>query len=216
MNIARTIALLSLCASGCLLSPDDLGCASAASCEECTQLAGCGWCPSLGCVSGTPAGPAGQGLFCENDYRWDECSPRVDPCAVHTSRDRCSIATSCQWCESAGVCILDGARCGPSPPSWTRTGAAPSSPHPYDNSTSRSWSLGVPARATAVRVYFSRVELESGYDFVELLDGGTVVHTLTGSDDGEMVSIGRATEVRLRTDGSVTRWGFEIAWVEYR
>lgn len=111
------IALLlsSLLMSGCLIGPDEAQC-SAGTCGGCIELAGCGWCPGRGCVPATSFGPDRADLFCQNDFRWDECTPREDPCIVHVTRDRCVLAGACEWCAGGGGCSLYGNACAPVAP----------------------------------------------------------------------------------------------------
>lgn len=93
------------------------------------------------------------------------------------------------------------------------------SPHPYTNRLSRTWDLrpytGAGSRA---RVHFTSIDVERGYDFVEIVNADTnaVLDRFTGQltdlttrdyDTSHLL-------IRLRTDQSVTRWGFRADRVD--
>ncbi|MFK7988339.1 MAG: hypothetical protein AB8I08_20125 [Sandaracinaceae bacterium] len=101
------VLLLVLLSSGCLVGQDDANCDFAETCGECLEMDGCGWCPVGGCVDGSSLGPDFDACV---DYRWDECTVRADPCAVHRSCDPCVLASSCGWCPEVG-----GGSCSLSP-----------------------------------------------------------------------------------------------------
>ncbi len=86
------------------------------------------------------------------------------------------------------------------------------SAHPYTNTFTNTWTVRE-AGASAVRVHFSRLDLERGYDFVRILDGADrVVASYTGkqADFNSAVVQGDTLKVELTTDRSVTNWGFAI------
>lgn len=93
------------------------------------------------------------------------------------------------------------------------------SDHPYANDFDRTWDLRpLSAGATRARVHFARLDVERGYDFVEILDlsTGEVLDRFTG-DLGEFTTGEYPTGdlgVRLVTDHSVTGWGFHADRVE--
>ena len=125
MKPSLVIPFVALSLSGCLLSPDaPEDCAAADTCGVCLARSGCGWCPGAGCVPGDSLGPANAaGLrpaaepLCLDDYRWDECAPRFDPCVVHATEAACVLATDCQWCSPGGGCRIYGDGCTPTWPS---------------------------------------------------------------------------------------------------
>lgn len=101
---------------------------------------------------------------------------------------------------------------------WARVALATpiQSAHNYANNVNTLYDLsrvtGV-AGAARIRLHFSRVSLETNYDVLEITNAaGILVQTLTGSL-GEVTSTvieGSVAKVRLRSDVSVTDWGFAI------
>lgn len=90
------------------------------------------------------------------------------------------------------------------------------SAHPYTNSLTRVFDLstqpGIPG-SKRVRLHFSRISTERNYDYVEILGAGDrVVQRLTGNLGAVVSDVieGDQVKVRLRTDSSVTDWGFAI------
>jgi len=107
----------------------------------------------------------------------------------------------------------------PPPATWTRVSMASESAHPYLDDTNQTITLTAPSGATAVRVHFSRIETESGYDFVEVLDGsGRVIAEYNGthSDVTTAPITGDTAAIRLRSDYSVTQFGYTSDYFEYR
>ena len=102
---------------------------------------------------------------------------------------------------------------------WTFVSFGVSSPHPYANDFSGQVAIAAPAEATQLRLHFSRISVESNYDFVVVRDlAGTKLAEWTG-DLGAVVSDPLdAREVRLLlfTDGSVTDWGLELEGYSWR
>ncbi|MGE0786293.1 MAG: hypothetical protein AB7S26_11440 [Sandaracinaceae bacterium] len=112
----KTTFLATLLASalglgGCLVSPDSppLECQQVTGCARCIELAGCGWCPGVGCIGGDSIGPASRGLTCQNDYRWDTCeaaAPATECSGLNASA--CAGNARCSWCTvfcaPAGTC----------------------------------------------------------------------------------------------------------------
>ena len=107
------------------------------------------------------------------------------------------------------------------PEPWADVEVLIESHHPYANDVSEVYEL-MPwtAGATQSRIHFTRIDVESGYDFVEVrnhvtgevLDRFTGAHTdvLAGPYDTDQV------EVVLTSDYSITRWGFAIDRVDVR
>ena len=86
------------------------------------------------------------------------------------------------------------------------------SPHPYPNGYNDSWTVRR-AGASEIRVHFSKITTESGYDYVTLYDGaGNTVRTYSGSysDFWSPWVAGGTIVVALRSDGSNTAYGFRI------
>ncbi len=98
------------------------------------------------------------------------------------------------------------------------------SAHPYRNNFQRTWALDLavlPSCASAARLHFSMLRTEAGYDFVTVAPGGgEPVQSFDGEHDDTWTSWfeldDRSVDVRLTTDGSVTRHGFVIDRVEWQ
>lgn len=88
------------------------------------------------------------------------------------------------------------------------------SAHPYVDNTKAEWALEGPADAKYMRVVFSKVDLESGYDFVKVLDAkGVEVDSMTGKSENQssfFVS-GNKLTLKFTSDSSQTSWGFAVA-----
>lgn len=91
--------------------------------------------------------------------------------------------------------------------------------HDYANDEDHTWDLREhTAGAARARVRFSRVDVERGYDAVEVLDldTGAVLDSFSGHYDAfttreyETGSLG----LRLRSDSSVVDWGFAVERLE--
>lgn len=101
------------------------------------------------------------------------------------------------------------------------------SSHPYANDLNQEFviELGdvVPSCASRVRLHFASLQLESGYDFIHIVDAfGEVVESGTGNHDGEYsewLELGateRSVSLVLETDYSVVRHGFVVDGVEWQ
>lgn len=98
------------------------------------------------------------------------------------------------------------------------------SAHPYTNNFTKKYHLDVASRvpscAYTARLHFSILRTELNYDFVDVLVGDTVVDSLDGTHDNswsawfDVTSAG--VDVRLTTDGSITRHGFVVDQVQYQ
>src|SRR5690606_12824667 len=93
------------------------------------------------------------------------------------------------------------------------------SAHPYTNNLNRTYDVpltDLPSCAQNARLHFKVLRTEANYDFVEVLDTG---EEFDGSHDDtwtEWFPITSAdARVRLSTDYSITRHGFEIDLVEW-
>ncbi len=91
------------------------------------------------------------------------------------------------------------------------------SPHPYSNNLDRTWRLDLsvlPSCASSARVHFTVLRTEANYDYVEIAG-----QSFDGSHDDTWTewfdASARAVDVRLTTDGSITRHGFSIDRVEW-
>ncbi len=104
--------------------------------------------------------------------------------------------------------------------SWTSESAnytSPNYPSAYPNNYNNTITITKPG-ATRIRVHFSAFDTESGYDFVYIQNGsGTQVASYNGSK-GAFTSAevtGDTLKVKFTSDGSVTRTGWKIDYIEY-
>ncbi len=96
---------------------------------------------------------------------------------------------------------------------WTWESATGGSAHPYANGYDNTWVASQPG-ATEIRLRFSNLSTEAGYDFVILLDAaGNEVAVYDGNQGAfETVSVpGDTVYIRLVTDESITGYGFEVS-----
>jgi len=138
------------------------------------------------------------------------CPALFDPqCGTNgqTYSNSCAAACTGQPIAYRGECrTLD----------WQPTRQTVESPHPYTNNLSRSFPVSF-SGARQIRVHFSRIDTERTYDTVRILDGaGRMVTEYTGksTDVTSPAVTGSALTVQLRSDSSVTGWGFAIDRVE--
>ena len=94
-----------------------------------------------------------------------------------------------------------------------------SSAHPYSNYINQTWTVQNPDGSAALtRVHFSRLETESGYDYVILRDQtGHEVARYDGSYPAGLWSEaipGATVQVQLVSDIAITAWGFCVDEVE--
>ena len=98
------------------------------------------------------------------------------------------------------------------PPSST----FPASTHPYADNFDNTWTYTMSGNPGAIDVTFDpRTETESGYDLIYVMDGSG--NNIAGSPftarglAGQTKRVPGATlRIRLRTDGSITAWGFAV------
>lgn len=119
-------------------------------------------------------------------------------------------------CEAgcAGAVVRYSGECAAQ--SWDPVAMPTESPHPYANNVNRAWTLTYDG-ARQLRVHFTRIDVERGYDFVRILDGsGNQVHEYTGkAEDVTTPAIaGNTVQIVLATDYSVTGYGFSIDRIE--
>jgi subtilisin-like proprotein convertase family protein len=118
---------------------------------------------------------------------------------------------------------LDFAPAAPDPGDGNRVWADVQIPmetaHPYTNNEETTFDLRpYSGGASRARIVFERIDVERGYDVVEVLDAdtGEVLDTFTGSHE-ELVTQEYDTgnlEVRLVSDYSITDWGFAVSAVQ--
>jgi len=86
------------------------------------------------------------------------------------------------------------------------------SPHPYSNNYNAMWNI-TRSGATAMKVHFTYIRTESGYDYVYVKNGnGTVINSYSGSYDDTWSSwvSGNTILIQLLSDYSITYDGFVI------
>jgi hypothetical protein len=115
-------------------------------------------------------------------------------------------------CEAgcSGVAIAYQSACNGNP--WFPVSRAVDSPHPYTDDLDQSWTVAE-GGARFIRLHFTRLDLERGYDFLTVADrAGNIVARYTGADtDVTTPAIaGDTAVIRLVTDESVTRFGFSM------
>ncbi len=96
------------------------------------------------------------------------------------------------------------------------------SPHPYTNNLDRVWRVDLstlPSCTQRVRLHFSVLRTEARYDFVTVEPTSGVIQSFDGTHDDTWTewidTRERFVNVRLDTDGSITRHGFAIDRVEW-
>ncbi|MGZ3713148.1 MAG: S8 family serine peptidase, partial [Bdellovibrionota bacterium] len=91
------------------------------------------------------------------------------------------------------------------------------STHPYDNSANQQWTVEGPADAKFMRVVFSKVDMEAGYDFVKVLDAsGAEMDAVSGKSDNQasFYVTGNKLTLKMTSDSSINSWGFAVAKVQ--
>ena len=95
---------------------------------------------------------------------------------------------------------------------WKAMAHAVESAHPYVSNTTLTFDISHPG-AKYVRVHFSKVGTESGYDLIRIKDGaGAVVEELSGEQADYTTDYveGDKASITFTSDGSVDGWGFAI------
>ena len=104
------------------------------------------------------------------------------------------------------------------PFNWQKVTENASTPHPYANKFSQTWTFSVPG-AKQVAVYFSKFETEGGYDKVTFATpDGRVFGTLSGNLGEAMSPVveGDTVVVTFTSDDSVNKYGFDIGGIAYK
>ncbi len=102
--------------------------------------------------------------------------------------------------------------------SWQVVNDPVSTPHPYSNRIDQEVVFEQPG-ASEIRVQFGRFETEKRYDFVYFYDSeGKELAKWDGDHSGEFspTAQGERLIIRIQTDFSVTRYGFDIESMHYR
>lgn len=96
------------------------------------------------------------------------------------------------------------------------------SAHPYANNLNKVFQVpftNLPACANEIRVHFKVLRTEASYDAVSVLPVGAAPQSFDGDRDDTWTSwfpkSGSGVSVRLESDGTVTRHGFEIDKYEW-
>lgn len=137
-----------------------------------------------------PGGGAGTGAACH---------PQSAPCP---SGLLCSPE---QNSATGGVCAQAA---------WTPVNVWPavSTPHPYRDRMSETYSVGLPSWARKAKLQFEGFALEEGYDFLEVRSGTRELARLTGArgtfESAEFDA--QNLSLRFTSDGSVTDFGFDL------
>ena len=100
------------------------------------------------------------------------------------------------------------------------------SAHPYTNNLNKTYTLALgsvlPSCASQVKVHFSVLQTEAGYDYLRVKNGaGAIVQTFDGSRNNTWtswvpLSANKSMSLQLTTDGSVVRDGFVIDQLEWQ
>jgi hypothetical protein len=96
------------------------------------------------------------------------------------------------------------------------------SPHPYANNVDRVFAVplaGLPSCAKNARLHFRVLRTEAEYDFVTVEPAGAPAQSFDGNLDDTWTDFfpvtGSSVNVRLESDFSITRHGFEIDQIEW-
>lgn len=104
------------------------------------------------------------------------------------------------------------------PSNWASVSVDYRSESPYKPNTNQTFEISVPG-AKEVSLYFEKMNVESGYDFITLYDAsGAKIQTLTGVND-ESFSLpvtGSYVKVVFKSDNSVEKPGWIISKAAYR
>lgn len=87
------------------------------------------------------------------------------------------------------------------------------SAHPYVNDTDEMWTIDGGSSATRIRVHFSAIDTEPGFDWVWVLDEDeNTVESYTGPDADVWSPwvAGHVAKIELTSDYGNTGWGFKI------
>jgi hypothetical protein len=99
---------------------------------------------------------------------------------------------------------------------WKAQAYALESPHPYGVSKELTYTIKHPG-AKYIRIHFEKLEVETGYDTLDLEDpSGVVMESLTGkyADFTSDYLDGDTVVLRLKSDSIIDDWGFKIDRIE--
>jgi hypothetical protein len=97
-------------------------------------------------------------------------------------------------------------------------GVYPESAHPYADDFDQTWTFTQPGNPTSISVTFGRESVEPDFDYIYVMDkhGNNIAGSpFTGMSLAGMTKTipGDTVQIRLKTDLSVTYWGFEVVKV---
>lgn len=106
----------------------------------------------------------------------------------------------------------------PDPSAWIATDEHSfESAHPYADNAEQAMTIQVPG-ARYIRVVVESYNLEANYDFLDIKDGtGELIERISGEGTNytsEYVD-GDSITMEFTSDGSMVRWGFRVAEVQY-
>ena len=104
------------------------------------------------------------------------------------------------------------------PFNWMKMSQSGSTPHPYADTYSQSWTVTVPG-AKQIAIQFSRFETEANYDKVEFFDKNGKSYGSISGHLGEVFSPivdGDTVTFKFTADRSNTDYGFDVGGVAYR
>jgi len=110
-----------------------------------------------------------------------------------------------------GAAHTGGGTTPPGDKTWTTENVTIESAHNYANYTNQTKTY-TKAGAEKVSVHFVNLRVESGYDFVYVMDkNDNVIKKITGNADNTWVEVpGDTVKIKLETDYSVTDWGYKV------
>ena len=131
------------------------------------------------------------------------------------------------YAAGSGSIVASWSTGGGGNPSWQYETISEQTPHNYANNRTYQFTYEK-AGASQVGVHFARLDTETNYDFVSILDAnGNEVYKVSGNlissgsgsafgrSDGWAIVSGSKITVRLVTDYSVTDWGYQVDEARY-
>ena len=104
------------------------------------------------------------------------------------------------------------------PYSWAKAEGTGSTPHPYANNYTQTFTFTVPG-AARVAVYFPRFETEGGYDKVTFTDANGVSYGVMSGSLGEAFGpavTGDTVIMTFTSDNSQNKYGFDVGGIAYQ
>lgn len=104
------------------------------------------------------------------------------------------------------------------PALWAFKDYSLSTPHPYADKLTTEWTVSVDG-AREISIYFSKFRTENRYDLVEIYDSnGKKIQVLTGNNDDTFTEPipGNSARIVMKSDDSVSDYGFDITKISYR